>query len=62
MSDVTSIAALATAQAKQNDSVAINTLVEKRALDAQKTMAQGLIEAIPPAPTGSLGHSVNTFA
>lgn len=60
--DVTSIAALATSQAKQNESVAINTLVMKRALDSQKTMAAGLIAAIPPAPTGSMGHNVNTVA
>jgi hypothetical protein len=61
--DVTSIAALATDQTQKSQSQAINTLVEKKAIDSQKTLAEGLIAAIPPSPvTSSMGHTVNTLA
>jgi hypothetical protein len=62
MSDVSNIAALATSNTVAGQSVAVQTLVQKRAMNAQETLAAGLLNAIPPAPTGSLGHNINTVA
>jgi hypothetical protein len=62
MSDVTNIAALATSNTVAGQSVAVQTLVQKRAMNAQENLAAGLIAAIPPSPTGSLGHNINTVA
>ena len=61
--DVTSIAALSTSETQKNESVAINTLMTKKAIDVQKTSIEGLIASIPPAPvTSSVGHTINTLA
>jgi hypothetical protein len=57
---------LATANVNQNESVAITVLTTKRAINAQETLAAGLLNAIPPAPaapvSGSVGHNINTVA
>ncbi|RXZ38597.1 putative motility protein [Oxalobacteraceae bacterium CAVE-383] len=62
MSDVTNIATLATSNTVAGQSVAVQTMMQKHAMNAQKTLAEGLIAAIPPSPTGSLGHNINTVA
>jgi hypothetical protein len=61
--DVTNIAAMATSMTQAKNADQINTMVLKKALDSQKTMAEGLIAAIPDAPvTSSIGHNINTQA
>jgi hypothetical protein len=61
--DVTQIAALATSMTQTKDADDLNIAMAKKAIDAQKTIAAGLIAAIPPAPvTSSMGHTINTQA
>lgn len=56
-------AASAAAQASNSD--AVNMLVLKKALNAQASSAQQLLQALPQPPLatqGSVGTRVNTFA
>ncbi len=55
----------AVAQAQQETSVAVQTAVLKKALDAQATTAATLLSALPQPPlatSGNVGTQVNTFA
>jgi len=64
--EVTSIASLASSISNSRANEAVGMLVLKKALDAQSSGAQALIEAIPAAPSANLpshlGQNVNTTA
>jgi hypothetical protein len=64
--DVSSIASLASSISDSRANEAVGMLVLKKALDAQSSGAQTLIDAIPAAPSSNLpphlGQSVNTTA
>jgi hypothetical protein len=57
---------LASALSQVNLAQQVDVAVLKKALDAQRIAAAGLIAALPPVPElateGSLGTRVNTFA
>jgi Putative motility protein len=60
---VTQIAAVATSLTQAQQASDKDISVEKKALDFQKTEAEGLIAAIPQPPTtATLGQTINTTA
>ncbi|MFL9925930.1 YjfB family protein [Herbaspirillum lusitanum] len=62
--DVTQIASLATNLATAKDADAVNIAVLKKALDAQVSVAAGLLQALPPPlpANPNIGRNVNTTA
>lgn len=61
--DISAIASAATSLATARDSDALNVAMLKKALDAQKTMAAGLLEALPAVPANpNIGRNINTTA
>jgi hypothetical protein len=61
--DVTQIASMATSLAQTKNADDLNIAMEKKAINAQDSLAAGLIAAIPPPPvTSSMGHTINTQA
>lgn len=57
---------IASAISQSNTANEVSIAVLKKALDSQRIVAAGLLQALPPVPSlaneGSLGTRVNTFA
>lgn len=66
--DVTAIAQLSSSMAETGTKEAVGMAVLKKAQDAEKTMADGLIAALPPPVASTpnlpahLGNTINTTA
>lgn len=61
--DVTQIPSMATSLEDLNVRHEANTLVLKKALDNQQSLAAGIIESIPQLPANpAIGRNINTTA
>jgi hypothetical protein len=64
--DVRTIASFSTAMEGVKTAQAVDAAVMKKAMDAQRSVAAGLLEALPPVPSPNLpahlGQNINTKA